>query len=84
MSLPTTAPAASAASQHADARHVSTEIGTSNRSRQRLDRRHDPIQLLLLADLGPGPGLDAAHVEEVGAVGHELRRPWPRNASKSK
>ena len=42
---------------------------------QRLDRGHDPVELLGLADLGPGPGLHAADVEEVGAVGDELPRP---------
>jgi hypothetical protein len=34
-----------------------------------LDRRHDPIHLLLLADRLAGSGLDPAHVEDVGAVG---------------
>ena len=41
---------------------------------QRLDRGHDPFELLGLADLGPGPGLHAADVEQVGAVGDELAR----------
>jgi hypothetical protein len=35
---------------------------------ERLDGRHDPIQLLGLAHLGAGPGLDPSHVEHVGAV----------------
>ena len=34
-----------------DARHVSTESGTSKRARERLDRRHDPVELLGLTDL---------------------------------
>ena len=42
---------------------------------QRLDRGHDPVELLVLVDLGPGPGLDPADVEQVGAVGDELLRP---------
>ena len=71
MSLPTTAPAVHAASS-TEARHVSTDNGTSKRARERLDRGDDPIELLGLAHLRTGPRLDAADVEEVGAVEHEL------------
>ena len=35
---------------------------------QRGDRRDDAVELLGLADLGPGAGLHAADVEEVGAL----------------
>ena len=42
---------------------------------QRRDRGHDPVELLGLADLGPGPGLHAADVEQVGAVGDQLLGP---------
>ena len=42
---------------------------------ERSDRRHHPVELLGLADLGPGPGLHPAHVEQVGAVDHQLLGP---------
>ena len=42
---------------------------------QRLDRGDDAVELLVLADLGTGPGLHAADVEQVGAVGDELLGP---------
>ena len=42
---------------------------------QRLDRGHDPVELLGLVDLGPGAGLHPADVEQVGAVGDELLGP---------
>ena len=42
---------------------------------QRLDRGHDAVELLVLVDLGPGAGLHAADVEQVGAVGDELLGP---------
>ena len=67
MSLPTTAPALHASSS-TDARQVSHEIGDVEALVQRGDRRDDAVELLGLADLGPGPGLHAADVEEVGAL----------------
>ena len=80
MSLPTTAPAAHAASSTA-ARHVSHEIGDVEARVQRLDRPDDPVELLGLGDLGPGPGLHAADVEEVGALGRRARSARRRKAS---
>ena len=71
MSLPTTAPAASA-SRRTDAapgvdrdRHVEPHL-------QGLDGRDHALELLRGGDLGPGPGLHATDVEEVGALGDEL------------
>ena len=87
MSLPTTAPA-SHASSSTDARQVSTEMATSKRSRSAAMGAHHPVELLGLADLGAGPGLHPADVEQVGALratsasarrkeGVELERaPW--------
>ena len=43
--------------------------------RHRLDGRDDPVELLGLGHLGPGPGLDPAHVEDVGPLGHQLLGP---------
>ncbi len=91
MSLPTTAPAASA-SRSTDARQVSTESGTSKRALERLDGGDHPLELLGLGDLGTGPGLHPADVEEVGALVDELLglgeeavevevRPWSKNES---
>ena len=74
MSLPTTAPASARGVEHRRApgvdrdRHVEAFV-------QRRDRGHDPFELLGLADLGPGPGLHAADVEQVGAVGDQLLGP---------
>ena len=72
MSLPMTAPASKLALA-TDARQVSTDNGTSNRRRERLDRGHDPIELLGLGDerahaVGDHRGLDASDVEDVGAA----------------
>jgi len=39
---------------------------------KRRDHRHDAVELLLLCDLGPGAGLDTAHVERVGAFSDQL------------
>ena len=41
---------------------------------QRLDRRDDAVELLVLADLGTGSGLHPADVEEVGALGRRAPR----------
>ena len=71
MSLPITAPTANAALA-TDARHVSTEIGHVEPRAQRVDRRHDAIELFGFADLVAGTGLHAADVEEVGTVDDEL------------
>ena len=70
MSLPTTAPAPHAASS-TDARQVSTETRHVEARAQRLDRGNDAVELLGLADLGPGTRLHAPDVEQVGAVGDE-------------
>ena len=43
--------------------------------RHRLDGRDDPVELLGLGHLRPGTGLDPAHVEDVGPLGHQLLGP---------
>ena len=54
---------------------MSTETGASKRAHQPGDDRHDPVELLGLGHLGPRSGLDAADVEDVGPVGHQLLGP---------
>ena len=50
-------------------RHVETSV-------QGLDGRDHAVELLLLVDIGTGPGLHAADVEQIGAVGHSVGRMW--------
>ena len=57
------------------ARQVSHEIGDVEALVQRRDGRDDPVELLVLADLGTRSGLHAADVEEVGALSPPAPRP---------
>ena len=74
MSLMMAAPALSAW-RATSALVVSIESGTSTLSRERLDDRDHPAQLLVERDrLGPGPARLAPEVEQVGPLGDEPPR----------
>ncbi len=77
MSLPTTAPAAHAASS-TDARHVSIESGTSKRARSASTAGTTRSSSSVSSTSGPGPAFTPPDVEQIGAVADELIGPARR------